>query len=131
MKLFSFVILLFLLLVFLWIQQPWIAIIIGLLIILYALTSLSVKAGRAVGKSAKKHGSQIYADLDKASPKAPDAMKTIDSSMKEIGKKFGDAIVQNKDYRTPDSSFKSPNKKLRIAKGLSNFVEGMKKLFKK
>ena len=126
MKLFSFVILLFLLLVFLWIGQPWLAIIIGILIVLYALTSFSVKAGRAVGKSAKKQGSQIYSDLDKASPKSPDAMKTIDSSLKELGKKFGEFA-----YADPNAKYKSPNTKLRIAKGLNNFIEAMKKLFKK
>lgn len=112
--------------IFLWIGQPWLAIIIGILIVIYAITSLGVKAGRAVGKSAKKHGSQIFADVDKNSPKAPDAMKTIDSSLKEMGrrtKEFG--------YSGPNTAYKSPNLKLRIAKGLNSLIDAAKKLFKK
>ena len=126
MKLISFIALLFFLLIFLWIGQPWLAIIIGLLIIIYALTSLTVKTGRVFGRSAKKHASQIYADVDKNSPKSPDAMKTIDSSLKELGrrtKEFG--------YSGPNTAYKSPNLKLRIAKGLNSLIDAAKKLFKK
>ena len=126
MKLHYFVALLFLLLVFLWIEQPWVAVVLGLFLGIYAIVSVTARAGKYIGGGIKKHGSQMYSDLEKTSSKPPEAMKTIDSSLKELGKKFREGA-----FSSPNTKYKSPNTMLRASKGLNNFVEGLKRLFKK
>ena len=124
----------FLVLIFVFIQFQivWLAVLLGLVIILDLISAVGRKstvAVKAVGKGVKEDLKREYKDIEETKGIYPSKEQFV-SLFSGAGKRTGEEVrteigkIKPKSEKT-DESFK------RLGKGASEFIKGSKKLFKK
>jgi len=98
--------------------------IIGIIILLIIISNLFLGSKKLVSGAGKEFLRDMETDMEKATGKTPDK-KYLTEIVKETGRKTGEALAPE------DYTYKLKDPWVQTGQGSKNFLDGLKKIFRK